>query len=299
MEVVVYGAGNLGSLLGGLLARAHDVTLVGREPHVTAIRERGLQVVGIEEFVTNPRVTTEGTGLEADLAVVTVKAYDTDTAATDLATGAFDTVLSLQNGMGNEDVLADRLSCQVLGGTTTYGGLLHETGVVEWTGHGTVTVGPWDNRDTELANRVVSVFCEAGIESVVETAIRNALWEKLAVNAAINPVSALARIENGAIFADPTAEIATDAAAETARVARGEDIDLPRERALERARAVAKRTGTNRSSMHQDVLTGRRTEIDAISGFVVRTAEEHGLSVPINRTLWSLVRGWEKSNGLR
>lgn len=298
MDVAVYGAGSLGSLLGGMLARTHDVTLVGRDPHVTAVRDAGLRVVGVEEFATTPRATTEGVDLAGDLALVTVKAYDTGTAAADLATGTFDAVLSLQNGMGNEAVLADRLACPVLGGTTTYGAMLREPGVVEWTGRGEVTVGPWE-ADGDLAGRVVEAFRDAGVTSAVDAAVRTVLWEKLAVNAAINPVTALARVENGVVFAGQTADTAAEAAREVARVARREGVELSGERAVERAREVADRTGANRSSMYRDVLAGRRTEIDAVSGFVVATGEERGVPVPVNHTLWALVRGWESGEGVR
>jgi 2-dehydropantoate 2-reductase len=92
MKVVVFGAGSLGSLLGGLLAREHDVTLIGRDPHVTAIRESGLRVEGAFEATTTPTATTDGTGLSGDVALVTVKAFDTEDAADALASGAFDAV---------------------------------------------------------------------------------------------------------------------------------------------------------------------------------------------------------------
>ena len=109
MDIVVFGAGSLGSLMGGLLARAHDVTLVGREPHVSTVDESGLRVSGAVETTVWPRATTEAPAA-ADLALVTVKASDTETAAAALAETDTNAVLSLQNGMGNEETLAARLA---------------------------------------------------------------------------------------------------------------------------------------------------------------------------------------------
>ncbi len=299
MEVVVYGAGSLGSLFGGLLARTHEVTLVGRDPHVAAVRNSGLQVVGIETFETAPRATTGGTGLEGDLALVTVKAYDTPTAARELATGEFDAVLSVQNGMGNEEILAECLPCPVLAGTTSHGAIHRGPGVVEWTGRGDVTVGPWGGAGTDVAERAGAAFREAGVETTVGTEVRTRLWEKLAVNAAINPATALARMQNGEVFAGPTAECARTAARETARVARASGIELTDQRAIECARTVARETSGNRSSMYQDVLAGKRTEIDAVSGFVADRADREGLDAPVNRVFQALIRGWEAAEGVR
>lgn len=299
MEIVVFGAGSLGSLVGGLLTRAHDVTLVGREPHVSTVRESGLRVTGLEAFTVHPEATTDGTDLRADLAVVTVKGFDTETAAEALSTGTFRAVLSLQNGMGNEDVLAASLECAVLAGTTTHGAILREPGVVEWTGRGTVVVGPWQPPKTPLAEAAGGAFREADLDAEVVTDVRRRLWEKLAVNAAINPVTALARLENGALRSGPAAITANAAARETATVARAAGVDLPDSAAVARAEAVMAATASNRSSMYQDVAAGGRTEIDTITGYVVERADENGVEVPVNRTLLALVRAWEAGRGLR
>jgi 2-dehydropantoate 2-reductase len=109
MEVVVFGAGSLGSLLGGLLADAHDVTLVGRDPHIGTIRKEGLRVTGAVERTVSPQARTDPPA-DADLALVTVKSYDTGDAARALSDCSLDAALSLQNGMGNEETLAAGLA---------------------------------------------------------------------------------------------------------------------------------------------------------------------------------------------
>lgn len=298
MELVVFGAGSLGSLVGGLLARVHEVTVVGRDPHVTRVRESGLRVTGELDAHVHPDAVTDGRGLTADVAIVTVKSFDTAAAADVLATGSFDAVLSLQNGL-TEEVLAERLDAPVLAGTATYGARLVAPGEVECTGVGEVVLGALDGGPSPLAERVGKAFRDADIETLVAADMPRRRWEKLAVNAGINTVTALARVENGALADGDAADLAHAAARETARVARAEGVRLPNRVARAAIDTVIDQTAKNRSSMLQDIEAEKRTEVDAISGVVVDRAEKHGIEVPTNRTLAALLRSWEAGRGLR
>ena len=291
MEVVVFGAGSLGSLVGGVLARHHEVTLVGRPDHVAAVNADGLRLSGELDDHVWPTATTDGTGLTADLAVVTVKSTDTATAAETLATGTYDAAVSLQNGMGNEAQLAEALSCPVLAGTATYGAVLADPGHVRCTGVGEVVVGARDGGPSPVADRVGEIFTAADLETTVATDMPRRLWTKLAVNAGINPVTAISRRRNGAVCEPPLASVARAAARETAQTARAHDVALSDERALTALRDVATATASNTSSMLQDVRAGRQTEIDAICGYVVDRADAAGIDVPTNRLLAALVGG--------
>jgi len=318
-RILVFGAGSLGSLLGGLLARAHDVTLVGREPHVGRVREAGLRVEGELSLEVRPAAAATVPDGRYDLALVTVKAGDTAAAAEALsaaeaaetpggveseAPATADTgtetgigaVWSLQNGLGNEERLAAALSCPVLAGTCTYGARLVEPGVVACTGVGKVTVGPAGGGASTLADTVGAATNAAGIETTVAADMPRRLWEKLAVNAGINAVTALARVENGALVDGPASEVARTAARETATAARDAGVGLDPDRVAERVTAVAETTAANVSSMRSDVEAGRPTEVDAINGAVVDRASE---PVPVNETLTALVRAWEHERGLR
>jgi 2-dehydropantoate 2-reductase len=296
VRIVVFGAGSLGSLLGGLLAREHRVTLVGRDPHVTRVRKDGLRIEGEVEAHVAPNATTDGTRLSADLACVTVKSYDTAEAARALATGEFGGVCSFQNGMGNEQRLEDELDCPVLAGTASYGAVLAEPGRIECTGVGEVVLGNSDAGTNSHSNAVGEAFAESGIETTVAPDMPRRLWEKLAVNAAINPLTALIGTKNGAILEEPAWSIASAAARETARVARETGEELADEAALDALERVATATEKNTSSMAQDFENGQRTEIDAINAFVVRRARG---PVPTNALLTGLIKTWERSNGLR
>ncbi|MFC6974649.1 ketopantoate reductase family protein [Halomicroarcula sp. GCM10025709] len=295
MDIVVVGAGSLGSLLGGLLAREHDVVLVGREPHVGAVSDGGLAVTGLEQFRVHPTARTD-LPAGGDLAVVAVKAYDTAAVAADLADCAFDACLSVQNGLGNEAILADAVDCPVLAGTCTYGARLASPGTVEFTGRGELTLGAPAGGHSAVADDVAGAFRAAGVESTAAEDMPTRLWEKLAVNAAINATTALARVENGALARQPGDGLADGAARETARVAREQGVDLPTDRALSLTEQVIRDTAANRSSMRQDIEAGQRTEVDAINGAVVDRARE---PVPVNETLARLVRTWERARDLR
>ena len=298
MEVVVFGAGSLGSLVGGALARAHPVTLVGRDPHVARVRESGLRVSGRIEAHVRPDAVTDAAGLSADLAVVTVKAFDTGAAADALATADVARVLSLQNGL-TEETLSARLDAPVLAGTATYGARLADPGHVECTGVGEIALGRVEGGDSPAADRIAAGFRDAGLHAVAAADMPRRRWRKLAVNAGINPVTALSRVENGALSDDPAADAARRAACEAARVARAEGTDLSDTDATAAVERVVADTAANRSSMLQDVSAGRRTEVDAISGAVVERAVRHGVEVPTNRTFADLLRAWERERGLR
>lgn len=301
MHVAVVGAGSLGSLLGGLLARAHRVTLIGRDPHMAAVRESGLAVDGRIEATTRPDARTDIAGLDADLALVTTKAHDVPGAAEDLAREdvEVEVVVPLSNGLGHAAVLADRLpDATVLSGTTTYGAVLSRPGQVTCTGTGEVTVGAREGGPSPAAEKVAAALEAAEIDcTAVEDAPRRR-WEKLAVNAGINAVTALARVENGRLAAEPGRSLAREAARETARVARAEGVGLSNREALAALEQVIDATAENRSSMRQDVEAVRRTEVDAINGAVVDRAAAHDLETPANRHLAALVRLWETGHGL-
>lgn len=295
MEICVFGAGSLGTLIGGLLAREHSVTLVGREPHVSAVAEDGVKITGKIEETTYPEART--TPPEAtELAVLTVKSFDTAVAGRELTDCTLDSVLSLQNGMGNESVLAGMLPCPVLAGTCTYGARRQDPGAVECTGIGDITVGAREGGPSDLAERVAGAFDEAGLVAEHSTEMPRKLWSKLAVNAGINATTALARIPNGSLLDGPSRPVAEGAARETAKVARENGVELSEEAACSRVIEVATATAENTSSMQQDMRRESRTEIDAINGYVVEQADS---PVPINETLTGVVRAWEQNRGLR
>ncbi len=292
----MFGAGALGSLLGGLLSSHHSVTLIGRAPHVAAIRERGLRIRGMTSRTCSLQAH-EGVPSDArpDLVVLTTKAYDTVAAMDDLRPFHRDALfVSFQNGMGNEEAMAARAD-RVLGGVTSYGATLPEPGVVNHAGVGDTAVGAFQGTTEGHARAVADAFTAAGIETRVSTDIRRDLWMKLLVNCGINPLTAVSGVPNGALLEIRELKRTMERAVlEAATVAAAEGIEVAPDEAVAQTAEVARRTAKNRSSMLTDVEHGRRTEIDAITGYVVARAKAHGLEVPVSETLMSLVRGLER-----
>lgn len=297
MRILVFGAGAMGSFLGALLSARHEVTLVGRANHVAAIRRNGLRVTGQTSRIAKLRaVTRVPQGARPDLVVVSTKAYDTRSAMRRLApfraTALF---LSLQNGLGNGKAIA-QVARRVVVGTTAHGVTLVGPGTIRHAGVGETVIGAWSNVDEDDLAHVREAFDEAGLTTRITSDIHTELWAKVVVNAAINPIAALAGVPNGRLVTEHVLARALEAVArEAAGIAKADGASIDPSEAARRAALVARRTATNRCSMLQDLERGRRTEIDAITGAVVRAARHHRLSAPLNELLYGLVRAREPS----
>jgi 2-dehydropantoate 2-reductase len=228
-------------------------------------------------------------------ALVLVKAWQTGRAASQLATclASNGLALTLQNGLGNFEQLAEALGPERAAlGVTTLGAHLLAPGRVRQAGEGSIALGEHPRLQALAASLRL-----AGFQVEVLPDPNALLWGKLVVNAAINPLTALLRVPNGELLHRPSARSLLRAAAhEVAAVAASAGVRLPfsdPERAVE---AVAERTAANRSSMLRDVLRGAPTEIDAINGAIVRVGEAHGVAVPVNQSLWLLVKAIVEAN---
>ncbi len=294
---MVFGAGAMGSLFGGLLSVRHDVTLVGRKSHMDAIRARGLRITGKTVRLVRPRTATRvPRKTHPELVIVATKSYDTRAAMRSLRSfGGTATFLTLQNGLDNADVIA-RTAKRVLAGTTAHGVTVLGPGEIRHAGVGDTVIGPWTDVDRGTVLRLRDLLEEAGIRTRITADVRSELWAKLVVNASINPLAALAGVTNGRLVQDPALRrLLENVAREAAAVARAAGARVDAEDLVRRARLVARRTAANRASMLQDLDRGRRTEIDAITGAVLREAQRSGLDVPLNRAVFALVEAREAS----
>lgn len=304
MRIAIVGAGALGSLVGGLLARrGHDVWLYNPSnvEHVRAIRSRGLRIETPEgEEWTIPVPATERVEeipRPVELVGIFVKAYRTEKALCETASRIAETtwLLSLQNGLGFEERFEKYAPGRVLRGTTAQGATLVEPGRVRWAGRGPTRIGLWGARAPEeypqRVQEIVEALDEAGLQAAYEPHIERALWVKLLINAAINPLTALFEVPNGALVDDPVLrEILRDLVREAYPVIRRHAEGLSPEEALERVEEVCRATARNLSSMLQDVRRGRPTEIEFITGTLVREGERLGIPTPLHRLLLELVR---------
>lgn len=295
MEILVFGAGAMGSLLGGLLSVRHDVLLVGREEHVEAIRARGLRISGKTVRLVHPRAATRApAAFHPQLVLVSTKAYDTASAMSSLKRFSKSSIfLTLQNGLDNPDIIA-RTAERVVAGTVSHGVTWLRPGDVRHAGVGDLIIGPWKGVTPTEVVRVRDLFDEAGLPATISDDVRSELWGKVVVNAAINPLAALAGVPNGRLVQDRSlARLLDDVGREALAVARAAGARLDSAEILRRTRLVARRTAANRASMLQDLDRHRRTEIDAITGAILREAERRGIDAPLNRALYALVRARE------
>jgi len=301
MRIVVMGAGSMGCLLGGYLARAeHEVFLVDPDTERTeAIENGGINVEGVGgdfEVAASAGPIYSG-DVSPELVLVCVKAYDTAEAASDIAgfLGDDSVVLTLQNGVGNIERLAYTLPRkQLLAGTTSLGANLLGPGRVHHAGEGNTHIGDVYGERSDRAEAIASLFTAARLPAVAADDIHQLVWSKLAVNVGINALTALLRVRNGQILAAEGArKILEPAVSECIAVAEESGVSLDTEAVMARVKDVARRTASNRSSMLMDMLGGRRTEIDSINGAVVHRGRELGVAVPVNETLTHLVHALE------
>ncbi len=295
MEILIFGAGAMGSFFGGLLSRRHEVTLIGRPEHVAAIRAHGLRISGKTAMIAKPHAATRiARDSKPELVFVTTKAYDTANAMRALRPFATrSTFVTLQNGFGNAEAIA-KVASRVVAGTTAQGVTLLGPGEIRDAGAGDTVLGAWAGVEEAQLVRLRDLLTDAGIVSHLTSDIRTELWSKLVVNASINPLAALAGVPNGRLVRDKRLAAVLEAVCrEAAAVAKAEDARVDAEDLRHRTVLVAKRTAANRGSMLQDLIRGHRTEIDAITGAIVRAANRHGLPVPLNRAVYALVRARE------
>ncbi len=297
MNIGVVGPGAMGSFLSGLLARENKVTLLGR--HKEDIES--IRIQGETELVSKVYFTTDPTELKTvDLVLITTKAFDTEEAVERIAPhlNPSCSVLSLQNGLMNEEIIANFVGKErTIGGVTSHGVTYIEAGKVRHAGIGETVIGAYPEGDPEKSEvkKTSELLNKAGLKTEVSDNILGHIWKKVIVNTGINPITALLGVKNGFLLDDEILlGVLKEVVEEAAEVAR-KHTELPVDDPFEETKRVAKNTRDNRSSMLQDIENKRKTEIDQINGAVIQKAEEVDISVPANRTLYGLLKGIEKA----
>jgi len=296
VKTLVFGAGAIGSLLGGLLSIENEVTIVARKPHVDAVNRRGLRISRVTNRIAWPTARIDAPADAPDVVFITTKAYDTERAVDALrAFWRRSLFVTLQNGLGNAEALAANAD-RVIAGTTTHGVTFVAPGEIVHAGAGDTVVGPVKGVDSADTQHLADVLTAAGVPTTVTSDARRELWAKAVVNAAINPLTAVLRVPNGVLvetddLRHPVEILATEGATAAA------DAGVPLEPSDLAAKAVevAARTAKNRSSMLQDIEAGRRTEVDAITGALVGAAAAKGRRLPYNEIVQALVLGLERN----
>jgi 2-dehydropantoate 2-reductase len=310
LNILVMGAGAVGSAVGGFLAQAgHRVFLVGRSPHMAAIREQGLRIEGIwgEHLIRGLRTFTSVQEVPReyfDLVLVTTKSYDTREAAEQVLPllSEDSLVISLQNGLGNVETISEIVGDhRAVGGRLIFGIRIPEAGRAEITVYADkVMLGsPSHKVDFARLEAIAAAFTEAGIPTEATLEIGQFIWGKVFYNCCLNPLSALLEVTYGELIEHfETRQIMTSVIEEIFAVAAAKGMGLAWRSPLEYQQILFGRlipdTYAHHASMLQDVMRGNRTEIDALNGAIARLGEETGVPTPVNSMLTQLIKVKER-----
>ena len=310
MNILVMGTGAVGSAVGGFLGQAgHRVALVGRDPHMAAIREGGLRIEGIwgEHLIRGLRTFTnvrEVPREHFDLVLITTKSYDTGDAARQVLPWLSEDslVISLQNGLGNVETISEIVGdSRAVGGRLIFGIRIPEAGRVEITVYADkVMLGsPSHKVDFARLEAIASAFTQAGIPAEAALEIEQFIWGKVFYNCCLNPLSALLEVTYGELSEHPeTRQIMTSVIEEIFAVAGAKGVALAWRSPLEYQKILLGRlvpdTYAHHASMLQDVMRGKKTEIDALNGAIARMGEETRIPTPVNLMLTQLIKVKER-----
>jgi 2-dehydropantoate 2-reductase len=304
-RVAVVGAGAVGGYFGGMLARAGaPVTLIGRAAHVDAWNRDGLLIDGVSfrEHIAVGASTDLAEARGAELVLFSVKSPDTEATARALAPVLSPTavVVSLQNGVDNVDRMRTAAGLDPIGAVVYVASSMPEPGVIKHDGRGDLVIGDVPRRQGpprgETIDRVAAYFEAAGVPCRVSANIEADLWTKLIINAALNAISAAVHATYGEVVAVPESrDTVRHAVEECVAVAKAAGVVLPAVDYVEMVQSFAARVGAVYSSTDQDLRRGKRTEIDALNGLIVRRGAELRVPTPVNQALTGLIKLREAS----
>ena len=290
MRIAVMGAGAVGCYYGGMLARAGQaVTLIGRAPHVDAVRRDGLwlDTRSFQAHVAMQASTEAAAVRGAELVLCCVKSTDTEQAAAAMAPHLEPAalVLSLQNGVDNADRLQALLPQRVAPAVVYVATEMAGPGHVRHHGRGELVIGPGAASDA-----LAALFAGAGVPVQISDNVAGALWAKLILNCAYNALSAISRLPYGRLVQGAGVEaVMRDVVQECLAVAQGSSVTVPGD-VWDAVQRIARTMPDQFSSTAQDLARGKRSEIDHLNGHVLRRGEALGIPTPANRVLHTLVK---------
>jgi 2-dehydropantoate 2-reductase len=303
MKVCVVGCGAVGALFAANLAQLDDVEVWAFdvwEEHVQAINENGLRLSGAGEVVGRLSATSDpGAVPSCDFGIVATKSMHTTDAVAAVAHAFTEgSVCSVQNGVGNEEAIAEHVD-RVIRGTTFPAGKIVEPGHVQWDVKGDTTLGPFEPSPApmEAVERLAGACTRGGMPTKAVPDARGPQWRKLIFNAATNPIGALTGLTHGRVCEDPALRALVSALVDEGKAvasAQGIELDEDPEQLIDYA-ARPEVAYDHKASMLQDVEARRQTEIDFLNGGVVRFGREHSVPTPLNDAVTALIKGLERS----
>lgn len=306
MKIVVVGPGAMGCLLAAFLSKSkEDIWLLDKDKErALKINSQGITLEGVTgNWQAKVKAESDPKKIgEADLVVICVKSYNTKEAILHARPLIAEktAVLTLQNGIGNIEVIAEVVGGdKVIGGVTNEGATLLGIGSIRHAGRGETVIGRIDGKIPVEMRYIREIFKKCGLETRISRDIKGLLWSKLIINVGINALTAITRLNNGRLVEfEGTRKVLREAVTEATKIAKRKRIKLIYDDPLAKVEAVCEATAGNVSSMLQDVLKKKRTEIDFINGVIVRQAQELGISATVNSVLVGLVKTIESSYGL-
>ncbi|NLT48490.1 MAG: 2-dehydropantoate 2-reductase [Clostridiales bacterium] len=304
MKIAIIGAGAMGCLYGARLSTVPGVEVylldVWKE-HVDAINASGVLMEEQGDLVAYTNVKAGSSAEDAgpcDLAVIFVKSTLTSAAvkSNKAVLGPETIALTLQNGLGNIELIREVVGeSNVIAGTTAHGATMLGPGKIRHAGSGKTIIGELNGATTHRIRQIAQVLQEAGMETELSDNVLGLVWDKLLVNVGINALTGITRLLNGELLEHPEiVELLEDAVSEGRDVALAQGIKLGFPDPVAHTKEVCIATATNKSSMLQDVLNHKKTEIDMINGAIVREGEKVNIATPVNKTLTNLIKFIEK-----
>ena len=300
MKIAIVGAGAMGCLYGAKLSAnpSNEVYLIDVwKEHIDTVNEEGLMMEENGELIqyTALKGTSDAERVgPCDLAIVFVKSTLTSKAVGDnkAVFGQETIALTLQNGLGNIDLIRAEIGDNnVIAGTTAHGATMLGPGRMRHAGSGKTIIGELDGRQSDRLEKIAQVLREAALETEISNNVLGLVWDKLMVNVGINALTGITKLQNGELLQYPEIEgLLEDAVTEAHTVAKAKGIKLSYDDPVSHTKDVCRATAANKSSMLQDILNHKQTEIDMINGAIVREGAAAGIDVTVNLVLTNLIK---------
>lgn len=293
MNIIVLGAGAIGSLYGAKLSKLNDVLLVGNKQHAESINKNGLKITGLENKKYRLKAAARADKIENNtLIILATKVSDSEKAITGIRhLLKKDTIiLCLQNGLYSENIVKKILKkkCLVLRAVTNFGAAFLKPGAVKYNSRSYTAIGKSPN-----SRPIAENFSQCGLNCYVSENIKYDMWKKLVLNCVLNPLSAILKIENNGVADERLNQVKHLIADECLKVAKKDGVSF--NFSFVSSINDALKGSVNISSMQQDLLKGKKTEIDYLNAAVVELGKRYGIKCPVNGALASIIKEMEKT----
>ena len=311
MNIIILGAGAIGSFYGAKLSKLNDVTLIARKAHADNINKNGLKITGLENKTYKLKAETEIKRIESDtLILLTTKVYDSKKAIDDIKNLVKEDtiILCLQNGLYSENIVKNIVGkkCLVLRAVTNFGAAFLKPGVIQYNNYSYTAIEKNQKakifarhaservREITRSQLIAKIFAKCGLNGYVSENVKADMWKKLIMNCVLNPITAILKIENMGIVDEKLNSLKKLIVNECLKVAEKDSVKFNIDFVKEINETF--KNSRNISSMYQDLTKGNQTEIDYLNGAVVKLGRKYGIKCPVNQSLVNIIKEMEKNS---